>query len=129
MFCGYILFASHKFNGSVSDKKTADLETINFAQDTYLWTDLGFYGYKAEHVNLIIPHKKPRGGELTEKQKEENQIIASFRIRNEHAIGGMKRCRIMKDTIRIHDSKKRDMIFACCAGIHNLRTIFRNITW
>jgi len=58
---------------------------------------------------------------------DENQIIASFRIRNEHAIGGMKRCRIIKDTIRIHDAQKPDTIFSICAGLQNLRTGHRNL--
>lgn len=127
LFCGYIAFASHHFVGSVADKKVADLEQIIFPKDTYLWTDLGFLAYENKDVNLIIPFKKPKNGELTQEQKDENQKIASFRIRNEHAIGGMKRCRIMKDVIRIHQSEKRDIIFSSCAGLHNLRTIFRNI--
>lgn len=127
LFCGYIALASHHFVGSVADKKVADIETIKFIKGTFLWTDLGFVGYENEDVHLVIPHKKPKKGELTDEQKAENQIIASFRIRNEHAIGGMKRCRIMKDVIRIHDSEKRDMIFSSCAGLQNLRTIFRNI--
>jgi DDE superfamily endonuclease/Helix-turn-helix of DDE superfamily endonuclease len=127
LFCGYITFASHHFTGAVGDKKVADLEEIKFLKDTYLWTDLGFIGYENQDVNLVIPHKKPRNKELTQAQKDENQMIASYRIRNEHAIGGMKRCRIMKDVIRIHNSEKRDIIFSACAGIHNLRTIFRNI--
>ena len=126
LFCGYIVFSSHHFSGSVSDKKVADLEEIKFLIDTFLWTDLGFLGYWSPNIQVVIPHKKPKGGELTDEQKSENQIIASYRIRNEHAIGGMKRCRIMKDVIRIHDAEKRDTVFSCCAGIHNLRVLTRN---
>jgi hypothetical protein len=127
LFCGMITFASHHFSGSVADKKVADLEEIKFPEDSYLWTDLGFVGYENKKVNIVIPHKKPKNGELTSEQKAENKIIASYRIRNEHAIGGMKRCRIMKDAIRIHNSDTRSRIFSSCAGLHNLRTIFRNI--
>lgn len=127
LFCGIIAFASYHSAGSVADKKVADLENINFPKDTYLWTDLGFIGYENSNVNLVIPHKTPKNGELTKEQKADNQIIASYRIRNEHAIGGMKRCRIMKDTIRIHNSNQRSLIFSSCAGLHNLRTVFRNI--
>jgi DDE superfamily endonuclease/Helix-turn-helix of DDE superfamily endonuclease len=127
LFCGYITFASHHFTGAVADKKVADLEEIRFPPDTYLWTDLGFVGYENNAVNLIIPHKKPKNAELTQAQKDDNQMIASYRIRNEHAIGGMKRCRIMKDVIRIHNSDKRDIVFSACAALHNLRTVFRNI--
>lgn len=127
LFCGYIAFASHHFAGRIGDKKVADLEELTFPKDTYLWTDLSFVGYKNSDINLVIPHKKPKKEELTDEQKADNQTIASFRIRNEHSIGGMKRCRIVKDVIRIHDSQKRDMVFNSCAGLQNLRTIFRNI--
>ena len=105
----------------------ADLEQITFPKNTYLWTDLGFIGYQNEDIQLVIPHKTPKNGELTDEQKKDNQIIASYRIRNEHAIGGMKRCRIMKDSIRLHDAQKRDMVFSSCAGLHNLRILMRNI--
>jgi hypothetical protein len=127
LFCGYILMSSHHFTGKVSDKKMADIEQINFPKGTFLWTDLGFIGYQNEDISLIIPNKKPKNGERTDLQKEENQVIASYRVKNEHAIGGMKRCRIMKDTIRIHGHNTRDDIFASCAGLHNLRVVFRNI--
>jgi hypothetical protein len=36
--------------------------------------DLGFLGLQNEYVNIKIPHKKPRGGELTAQQKEENNF-------------------------------------------------------
>jgi len=103
------------------------LEELVFPKDTYLWTDLGFIGYENSDVNLVIPHKKNKKEDLSDQQKADNQIITLFRIRNEHSIGGMKRCRIVKDIIRIHDSQKRDMVFNSCAGLQNLRTIFRNI--
>jgi hypothetical protein len=127
LFCGYITFASHHFAGAVADKKVADLEELKFPKDTYLWTDLGFVGFQNSDIQLVIPHKKNKHEELSTEQKTDNQIIASFRIRNEHSIGGMKRCRIVKDVIRIHDSLKRDMIFNTCAALQNLRTVFRNI--
>ena len=79
LFCGYIVLTSYHDSGRVFDKKVADLENITFLENTYLWTDLGFKGYQNQNVNLVIPHKKPRNGELTEEQKKENQIIASFR--------------------------------------------------
>jgi hypothetical protein len=44
-----------------------------------------------------MPTKKPKGKELTEEQKLENKKISSFRILVEHAIGGVKRCRIVKE--------------------------------
>ena len=37
-----------------------------------------------------IPHKKPKGKSLSTEQKQENNVISSFRIVIEHAIGGIK---------------------------------------
>jgi hypothetical protein len=43
---------------------------------------------------------KPRGKELVPEEKEDNRLISKIRIRIEHAIGGVKRYRIVKDKIR-----------------------------
>ena len=46
------------------------------------------------------PKKDPKGGQLTDQEKETNRHISSIRIRVEHAIGGVKRFRIVKDKLR-----------------------------
>jgi hypothetical protein len=57
---------------------------------------------------MIQPIKKPRGKELTPEQKEINRQISSVRIRVEHAIGGVKRFRIVKDQARAWKDNFRD---------------------
>ena len=54
-------------------------------------------------------------------QKKENQLIASVRIVVEHAIGGVKRCRIVKEIIRIYNADIRDRVIETCAALHNYR--------
>lgn len=66
-------------------------------------------------------HKKPKGADLTKFQKKENQLIASVRIVVEHAIGGVKRCRIVKEIIRIYNADIRDRVIETCAALHNYR--------
>jgi hypothetical protein len=46
------------------------------------------------------PTRKPKGRQLTDAQKAANHAIARRRIVIEHVIGGIKRCRIVKDAIR-----------------------------
>jgi hypothetical protein len=46
------------------------------------------------------PHKKPKGGELTAAQKEENKKLSSQRVRVEHSIRRIKAFRIMRDEYR-----------------------------
>ena len=83
--------------------------------------DLGFVGFSLDGVQITMPHKKPRGQELTEAQKAENQVVSHRRVRIEHIICSIKRCRIVKDTIRLWKDTARDLVMAICCGLHNFR--------
>jgi hypothetical protein len=48
--------------------------------------DTGYLGTRLE-----IPHKKPKGKELTLEQKQYNRAFSSKRVKVEHGIGAMKR--------------------------------------
>jgi hypothetical protein len=115
-----ILFVSQTLHGSIHDKKAADLYYSIPAGFTLL-QDTGYQGYCPEGVRVIQPQKKPRGKELTEEQKCRNREISSFRVREEHAIGSLKRYRIVKDECRLRRNNFTDKIFLTCAAIHNFR--------
>jgi DDE superfamily endonuclease len=68
-----------------------------------------------------MPFKKPKNGELTFGQSIFNKIFNSTRVIIEHANSGIKRLRMLKDTIRIHDTHFRDQVMAVACGLHNLR--------
>ena len=53
--------------------------------------DLGFLGVQKQYDNIRIPHKKPRGGELTQEQKSENRALSQSRVVCENAFAGVKR--------------------------------------
>lgn len=116
-----ILFLSYTHLGTTHDKKMADEDKIIFPNDSFLWKDTGYQGYSPEGVNCFQPYKKPKNGALTIWQKLENKAISSVRIVVEHAIGGMKRCRIIKDRIRLYKYEIRDMVMEICAALHNFR--------
>ena len=50
-----------------------------------------------------------------------NQVIASVRIEVEHVIAGIKRCRIVKETLRLTKDGISDMVMEIASGLHNLR--------
>ena len=52
---------------------------------------LGFQGLHNDFVNVHLPHKKPRGKELSEIQKEKNKAFSAQRVACEHAHAGIKR--------------------------------------
>jgi hypothetical protein len=94
-------FLSDTYEGTTHDKPIADQTPYPLPEGSELFQDLGFVGFTLEGVIITQPHKKPRGQELTDEQKAENRAIARWRVRIEHIICSIKRCRIVKDTIRL----------------------------
>jgi len=116
-----IIWLSKTVDGSVHDKKICDNQPIHFPSGITLWQDTGFQGYTPDGVTVKMPTKKPKGKELTDDQKEANHSISSFRVLVEHAIGGAKRCRIVKDRFRCHKFGFEDLVMELACGLHNFR--------
>jgi hypothetical protein len=68
-----------------------------------------------------MPVKKPRGQELTLEQDLANQALPQRRLRIEHANSRVKRCRIVKDRIRLWKEGVRALVMECCCALHNFR--------
>jgi DDE superfamily endonuclease len=87
------------------------------------YADSAYQGYDKEHPDLDIPYKKPKGGELTEEEKEYNRGLSSFRVAVEHRIGRTKRFRIVSDRfrnpLRTHHTK-----ISIVAGLVNIEAGF-----
>ena len=66
-----------------------------------------------------------RGKELTEIDKFMNKMISSVRIVVENVICGVKRCRIVKEPLRLTKEKISDVVMEIACGLHNLRVTFR----
>jgi hypothetical protein len=120
-----ICFLSATYEGKANDKILAELEGYRLPPGSYLYQDMGFQGFVLADVTIIQPKKKPRGGELTPLEKAINGRISSIRIRIEHAIGGVKRYRIVKDKIRLLKDGIRDTMMETCCGLHNYRLQYR----
>ena len=83
--------------------------------------DLGFLAFTLPQVEILMPTKKPRGHELTAEQKEANRAVARRRVRLEHVNSSVKRCRIVKDTLRLLKAGMRDLVMELCCALHNFR--------
>lgn len=116
-----IRFLSATYAGRWHDKSLADEEVYVLPAGSVLYQDRGFQGFAPEKVQIEQPRKKPRGGELTKEQKEENRRIASEKMRIEHTMCSVKRCRIVKDKLRYWQANFRDLVMAIACGLHNLR--------
>ena len=62
---------------------------------------------------------------MSEIDKFLNRMISRVRMVVENVICGVKRCRIVKDTLRLKKEKISDMVMEIACGLHNLRVTFR----
>ena len=86
-----------------------------------LLQDLGFLAFTLPQVEILMPTKKPRGQELTLEQQLANQALHYRRLRIEHVNSSVKRCRIVKDRIRLWKQGVRDLVMELCCALHNFR--------
>jgi hypothetical protein len=68
-----------------------------------------------------MPTKKPCGGELTLEDQHAHQALNQRRLRIEHINSSVKRCRIVKDRIRLWKADIRDVVMELCSTLHNFR--------
>jgi hypothetical protein len=116
-----ILFLRDTYAGSTHDKRIADATPSPLPAGSRLLQDLGFLALTLDHVQIIMPTRKPRGRKLTRAQKAANRRIARRRVRIEHVNSSVKRCRIVHDTNRLRKAGVRDRVMEVCCALHNLR--------
>jgi hypothetical protein len=105
-----ILFLSDTYVGSTHDKRIADVTPYPLPTGSQLLQDLGFLAFTLDHVEIVMPTKKPRGRALTRAQRANNRRIARRRVRIEHVNSSIKRCRIVHDTNRLRKVGVRDLV-------------------
>jgi DDE superfamily endonuclease/Helix-turn-helix of DDE superfamily endonuclease len=118
---GKVVFLSDTYEGKKHDKKIADEEVYKFPEGSILYQDTGFQGYQPAGVSVQQPKKKPRGGELSEAEKAINQLISKVRVKIEHHISGIKRCKIVVHKFRNHRDHYADEVMETACGLHNFR--------
>jgi len=92
--------------------------------------DWGYQGFESDYSAkaVLIAFKKHKGEkELSDLKKAYNRKLAQWRVGIEHAIGGMKRYRILAERIRLKSTHQINIILEVCAGLWNLRIRSREI--
>ena len=116
-----ILFLSDTYGGRVHDLRIAETTPYPLPAGSGLLQDLGFLSFTLPEVEILMPTKKPRGGELTLEQDLANQALHQRRLRIEHVNSSVKRCRIVKDRMRLWKEGVRDLVMELCCALHNFR--------
>ena len=55
-----------------------------------------------------------------------NHLISSARVVVENVIAGVKRCRIVKDVLRLTKNGMSDLVMEMACGLHKLRVSWRH---
>jgi len=89
--------------------------------------DSGYQGIKKDfpELKVKIPYKKPKGGELTEAQKEYNKELRRERVVSEHTIGKMKKYEIMGSKFR-NRPERYDTMTSIVGGFVNYKLMDSN---
>lgn len=107
--------------GTIHDKRQLDEEELvsNIPDEVAVEGDLGFQGLQNEFENIHLPHKKPKGKELSDPQKQENREFSRQRVVCEHAHAGIKRYKAVTDVYRNRVPDFDDRLMLNAAGLWN----------
>lgn len=124
-----ILYISKTYKGKEHDYPMLQKEfpcKIEWFTELTVKLDLGFQGFADLYPckKLVIPIKKKRAkkgvsNDLTEQDVEHNKGVGSERIYVEHAIGGMKRYRILEHRNRLKSTIIINQVIGVCAALWN----------
>jgi hypothetical protein len=119
--CKRILVLSKAREGKLHDKKFHDEDDIvgSVPDEIPVELDLGFLGVQKQYDNIRIPHKKPRGGELTPEQKADNRALSQSRVVCENAFAGVKRYGAVSAVYRNRIEEFDDHLMVTAAGLWN----------
>lgn len=108
--------------GRIHDKRQLDEEDLvaQIPDEVAVEGDLGFQGLQNEFDNIHLPHKKPKGKELSDQQKQENREFSRQRVKCEHAHAGIKRYRSVTDVYRNRVADFDDRLMLNATGLWNL---------
>ncbi|MEO1093467.1 MAG: transposase family protein [Cyanobacteria bacterium J06638_28] len=81
--------------------------------------DLGFLGVQKQYDNLRLPHKKPRGGELSVEPKAANRVLSQSRVVCENAFAGVKRYGAVSAVYRNRVKDLDDHLMFTATGLWN----------
>lgn len=95
---GEILDLDPGHRGPLADKRLYEQSTVEaHYPNAAKQGDLAYQGI----AGVTVPHKKPKGGQLTEEQRAENRRLAAVRGHVEHGIRRIKGWRILREDYRL----------------------------
>lgn len=116
-----VIVLSKAREGKLHDKRFHDQDDIagNVPDEIPIEVDLGFQGLQNQYENIHLPYKKPRGGALSEAQKQQNRCLSQSRVICENAFAGVKRYNAVSVVYRNRIEGFDDHLMLTSAGLWN----------
>ncbi|NJO93432.1 MAG: transposase [Hydrococcus sp. RM1_1_31] len=116
-----VLILSKAREGKVHDKRAHDEDDMagSIPEEIPIEVDSGFLGLQKQYENIHVPHRKPKGGELSETQKEANRLLSSSRVVCENAFAGVKRYFAVSQIYRNRIQDFDDKLMLTATGLWN----------
>ncbi len=120
-----VLTVSDTTPGTIHDKKLFDTDPLfgYVPENSLMLADLGYQGTENSNPRLkvLLPKKKPPGGELTESEKQNNKAISQIRVRVEHPFSYLKHFNILSQRFRgrVTNQQNLDLPIKTIAAIYN----------
>ena len=115
-----MLLLSDTHGGRVHARRIAATTPAPLPAGRGLVQALGFLSFTLPEVAILRPTQKPRGAELPLEHQRAHQALHQ-RQRIEHGNSSVKRCRMVKDRIRLWQEGGRDLVMERCCALHNFR--------
>ena len=112
---------SHAREGKLHDQRFHDEDEIivGIPDEIPILLDSGFQGVQKQYYNIELPHKKPKGGELTPLHKQTNKHLSSRRVICENAFAGVKRYSSVAAIYRNRVTNFDDHLMVTACGLWN----------
>jgi hypothetical protein len=105
-------------NGKTHDFALFKASGVHALKRIKLKTDTGYLGIQKIHANSELPIKRSKYHKLAKEEKRYNRLVSSQRVANEHAIGFLKRFKILSLPYR-NRRKRFGLRLNLLAGICN----------
>ncbi|WP_295815140.1 transposase family protein [uncultured Deinococcus sp.] len=125
---GLVVHLSAPAGGRTHDMKELKQSRLlgQLPRGSQVWGNRGYTGLDnlcPEH-EVITPQMRPRGGTLSEEQRELNHHISKVGITVENVVCKIKKFRICREFYR-NELRHHGQFWGCVAGLVNLRTLGR----
>lgn len=116
-----VLILSKAREGKLHDKRFHDEDDLagSIPDEIPIEVDLGFLGLQQEYDNIHLPHRKPKGGQLSDEQKQDNRALSQSRVVCENAFAGVKRYNAVSGVYRNRIENFDDRLMLTAAGLWN----------